>query len=115
MAAIPSLLNPDMSFVPEDELIAKSRYAGFCADFHSRLYSRYPSLHGRFRFFRNPDTEDVWSICEYGTFVFGVQLDPDIEVICIWDAAWFTEIGAWAPDPVEDAIKTVAERYFHSV
>jgi hypothetical protein len=111
VTVLPFLLNPGVPFVPEDELTAGIRYQGFGADFHSRLYDRCPSLRGRFRFFRAPDVEDVWSIYEDERLSFGVQLDPDIEVICIWDTSWFIEVGAWATDPVETAIKSVIKKY----
>lgn len=30
---------------------------------------------------------------EHGPSAFGIQLDPDIELICLWNASGFDEIG----------------------
>ena len=68
-------------------------------------------LSGKFRFFRDRSTDDVWSVCDTADCSFGVQLDPDIEVDCLWDAGWHDEIGTWVTDPVAYAIKEISDRY----
>lgn len=112
MSTLSPLLNPDIQFVVEEEADALRRYTRFAATFHARLYSEYPALRGRFRFFRDLSTDDVWSVCETEDCSFGVQLDPDIEVICLWDGSgWFDEIGTWKSDPIASAIEKISERY----
>jgi hypothetical protein len=106
-----SLLNPKVQYVAEDEAVAMKRYTRFAADFYGRLYAVHPALRGMFRFFRDPSTDDIWSVCETSDCSFGVQLDPDIEVICLWDGSWHDEIGTWILDPVDYAIKKIGERY----
>ncbi|MES2469060.1 MAG: hypothetical protein V4675_17270 [Verrucomicrobiota bacterium] len=112
MNTLSPLLNPNIQFVAEDEADAMRRYTRFAADFHTRLYSEYSAVRGRFRFFRDPSSDDIWSVCDRGDYSFGVQLDPDIEVICIWDTSgWFDEIGTWMSDPIAYAIEKIRERY----
>jgi hypothetical protein len=109
-----SLLNPTIKFLPEEEVVALARYTGFASDLFPRLYAVLPSLRGRFRFFRDPGTDDLWSVCEVGPHSFGLQLDPDIEVICLWDVGYHEEVGCWPPqlpDPVDYAINKIHERY----
>ena len=114
MSALSPLLNQLIQFVPENEAEALLRYKGFAADFYVRLYAEHSTLRGRFRFFRDPSTDDIWSVCETEDYAFGVQLDPDLEVICLWDTGHHEEIGTWISDPVAYAIKKIDERYMQS-
>jgi len=109
-----ALLNDTIAFIAEDEAAALARYTGFASNFFAHLYSALPSLRGSFRFFRDPETNDLWSVCEISPRPFGLQLDPDIEVICLWDASYHEEIGYWPPqlsNPVAYAIDKIRERY----
>lgn len=109
------LLNPEIPFVAEDEVVARARYVGFAADLYSRLYVEHPTLRGRIRFFRDPRTDDIWSVCDTGACSFGIQLDPDIKVICLWDTnGWFDEIGTWNADPVARAIDEITSPYLRA-
>lgn len=105
------LLNPNCAYVEESEATAISRYLGFAFDFFERLYAAHPRLRDRFRFFRDVHTDDLWSVCDATSRHFGIQLDPDIEVICLWDADYQDEIGSWHEDPVAYAIDEIRERY----
>lgn len=105
------LLNAGLQLEVASEVETHSRYDGFANGFFHRLYQVHPSLKGKFRFFRDQATEDVWSVCETPNFEFGVQLDPDIECICIWDETWHDEIGNWVNDPIEFAIGIITQRY----
>lgn len=105
------ILNPSIPFRSETESDAIDRYKGFAADFFPRLYQAWPALQGQFHFFKDPWTQDLWSVCHINGQDFGVQLDPDIEVICLWDANWHLETGTWQNDPVGFVIQTIQERY----
>lgn len=111
MSARHPLLGDTIAFVEETEAAARARYVGFAADLHDRLYAARPALRGAFRFFRDPGTRDLWSVCDPGGASFGLQLDPDIEVICLWSHAQAEELGAWWPDPVAKAIERIGETY----
>lgn len=108
------LLNQSIPFISETESDAISRYKGFASDFFPRLYQVLPVLRGRFRFFRDPQTQDLWSLCHIKGQDFGVQLDPDIEVICLWDASWHLETGIWQNDPMGFVIQTIQEHYLQA-
>ena len=110
-----NLLNPAIPFIPEEEAVALTRYTGFASDLIPRLYVTLPSLRGCFRFFRDPRSDDLWSVCVVAPHPFGLQLDPDIKVICLWNVAYGEEIGCWPPqipDPVAYAIDKIRECYF---
>lgn len=105
------LLNPAGSYIPESEQQAMARYSGFAATFFTALYLHFPSLAGEVQFFRDDAQPDIWAICGTGPLAFGVQLDPDIEVICLWTKNTHEEIGAWQADPVAHAIERVRTTY----
>ena len=109
---LPSLLNRSVDFVETGEAETLARYRGFASGFFAELYAAHRVLRGRFRFFREPATEDVWAVCSDPEF--GVQLDPDLEVICIWDAHWHDEIGTWIDQPMGYAVEIIGQRYLTS-
>lgn len=111
MTTLPSLLNSSLEYVEETEAQMVARYHGFGKALFSRLFSTHHAIRNQFRFFREITTDDVWAVCEIPRQSFGVQLDPDIECICIWDESSHDEIGTWIDDPVGFAIGVVCERY----
>ena len=102
-----SLLNPNVEYEEESESDAFFRYSGFGKELFNSIYKKYPKLKGVFKFFRDPGTQDIWAICETSEFSFGVELDPDIEVICLWNGSDFEEIGTWQENPEEYAIERI--------
>jgi len=42
---------------------------------------------------------------------FGVQLDPELEVVVVFDHSWQLEFGHLGGDRYADALLTVQERY----
>lgn len=111
MSARSRLFGTTLETYPESFADSLSRYRGFGSEFFPQLFLKFPKYEQFFCFFRDNQSDDVWAICETTDLEFGVQLDPDIECICIWDSDWHDEIGAWLPDPVGYAIKTVTARY----
>lgn len=105
------LLNPNGRYTQETLTSAMGRYQGFGADLLPRLLAMAPALGQYIRCFRDADTRDIWAICDSPWGIFGVQLDPDIEVICLWDADGQEEIGTWAEDPVGNALARIREDY----
>lgn len=108
------LLSPRIDLVPEAGADALRRYTGFGRELFDCLFAEMPNLAGKFRFFRDPGTNDIWSICEDGSSAFGVQLDHDIEVICLWNSSGFDEIGTWFDDPISQAIERIRTEYLKS-
>ncbi len=103
-------IQPTIEFAAESEAAALGRYGGFGRAVFDQLWKLHPQLRSGFQFFRDPRSEDLWSFCTTAKRHFGLQLDPDIEVICLWDGNESTEIGTWAIDPVADAVAWVTER-----
>lgn len=106
------LLNSSMNLVEESAAEASQRYTGFGQEFFSELFKILPKIRDSFTFYRNTDgTDDVWAIYHKGSVEFGVQLDPDIEVICVWDDSWHEEIGCWISQPVKYTINLITDRF----
>ncbi len=110
MPVDPRLIQPSIDFCTETEADALERYDGFGRAVFDALFESHPQLRGGFQFFRDPHSKDVWSYYSGNVREFGLQLDPDIEVICLWDGSESTEIGTWADDPVADAVEWVTKR-----
>lgn len=106
-----ALLNPSIAYEPETETSAITRYTGFGSGLFDAIYTELPSLVGTFTFFRDNKSPDVWAISNTNSATFGVQLDPEIEVICLWNESTFDEIGAWESAPILYAIARIKELY----
>ena len=111
MSVDPRLIQPSLDFDAETEAVALARYTGFGRAVFDSLWHVHPHLRDGFQFFRDSSnqSEDIWSFCTTGSREFGLQLDPDIEVICLWDDSGAVEIGTWADDPIADAVAWVTE------
>lgn len=106
------LLNSSLNLVEESEAEMSQRYTGFGSRIFNELFKELPKLSQAFKFYRNTDgTEDVWAIHNSDNIEFGIQLDPNIEVICIWDDSYCEEIGCWVSDPIGHAINVITQRY----
>lgn len=110
MSVAPRIVQPSIDFDTETESVVLGRYDGFGRAVFDALFESPPQLRGGFQFFRDPRSDDIWSFCSASVRKFGLQLDPDIEVICLWDGSESTEIGTWADDPVADAVAWVTKR-----
>ena len=95
----------------ETESEALGRYQGFGAELYPRIWRHYPHLRSHFTFLKDRATDDVWSVCVRGASSFGIQLDPDIEVICLWNSEGGQEIGDWEADPVTAAFDALRTTY----
>lgn len=102
-------------YVPEPEAEALARYDGFGRELFGLLRHDLPQV--VFEFARNPaeQRDDVWAICHCGLQAFGIQLDPLIEVIVLFDEERCEEIGTWQDDPVGYAIARIREQYAHAI
>lgn len=107
----PLLSNRD-NFNEESYADVVSSYSGFGADLFNFLSKHNPDLFSRLRFFRSTrlQSEDVFAIYESGNNAFGIMLDPDCEVICLWNGTGIrTEIGAWSENEYEEAFAFINE------
>ena len=96
----PRILQPSIEFEVESYITVSKRYGKFGCD----LINTINSLFGEsVIFLKDPDTDDVWG---FSKGKFGFQLDPDLEIINIWeDELNFTEFGSWLNSPIKEAIK----------
>ena len=111
----PRILHRHLVFEVETEGEALKRYRGFGAALFPRLWRECPHLRARFTFLKETTTDDVWSVCERGPWSFGIQLDPDIEVICLWNTEVSEEIGDWGEDAVAQALAALRTTYIRGL
>jgi len=107
----PRACHPGVTFAVESEAEALNRYHGFGAGLFRILWKRHPELRGRFVFLKDECSDDLWSFCNLDSSPFGIQLDPDIEVICLWNTDVGEEIGDWETDPVGAALESLEQTY----
>ena len=109
MPVDPHVVQPTITFNAKSEAAALNRYGGFGLAVFDALWLAHPQLRDGFQFFRDPRSDDIWAFRTAGNREFGLQLDPDIEVICLWCDSGAVEIGTWADDPITDAVAWVTE------
>ena len=99
---------PAHKWIEESEDETRARYHGFGHDFFTKLGEHSPKMLQDTRFFcaQGYPTNDVFAICAL-PHSFAVQLDPDCEVICLWNENQWHEIGAWSDDPCTEALKFI--------
>ena len=98
------LLNVGWSYTTESLDECTARYLRFGSELYHRMADTLPECFAALRYFRADDhqTEDSFAICDIA-HPFGIQLDPDCEVICLWDSQTHIEIGTWSADPYAEA------------
>ncbi|MCE2596673.1 hypothetical protein K6Y31_17940 [Motilimonas cestriensis] len=82
------------------------RYKGFGRDLFNLIANDLPSHFSNLKFYKSKtyQDEDVFAICEGLGHDYGIQLDPDCEVICLWDGNTHIEIGTWSENEYEESI-----------
>ncbi len=105
------LLNKTLKYKSESIQEVLNRYSGFGADIFSKISEFYPELYSNLKYYRAiaVQTNDVFAVCENIANEFAIQLDPDIEIICIWDEKNSIEIGDWATDEYQEAMSFIEE------
>ncbi|PPC76877.1 hypothetical protein WH50_22050 [Pokkaliibacter plantistimulans] len=118
-----SLLQSDFQGEYEQESYEamRRRYPGFGVGLFEQLQLRMPGVFAGLRFYyrsNSPFALDAFAICKGLQTEFAIQLDGDIEMICIWDTDSHIEIGDWYDqDPVTVALDYIRQHYLvmHSV
>lgn len=80
--------------------------------FFARLWELYPLTREALVFLRwEGQPLDVYAVYDRIEDGFGVQIDPELGYIIVWDARVQGEYAAWTPetDPVEDALGHIAQ------
>jgi hypothetical protein len=111
-AGVSSLLPEGFGFEEETFAQVSTRYAGFGRGVFTALEAASPAAFAALRFYRATIYQqgDVYAVCRWGDGEVAIQLDPDCEVICVWDRGAHVEIGAWAKDPEAAAVAFIGER-----
>jgi hypothetical protein len=107
------LLPTHFVFQPETYEAMRSRYDGFGLDVFEAMKSSMPSVFEALRFYRESSHQpsDVYAVCHWNQTSFAIQLDPDCEVICLWDRSIQTEIGTWESDPASAALDFIQAHF----
>lgn len=100
-------------FIEENYTSITQRYSGFGSQLFTHLNAHFPNILLHFRFFRslNFQEKDVFAIYQSQSVSFAIQLDPDIEVIVLWDKTNSIEIGAWSEDEYKEAIDFIEANF----
>lgn len=99
-----------LSFLDKAEALAQASQLGQM--FYDTLCSRYPELADKavfFSFAKQPN--DTWMIFDLGTNAFGIQVDPEVGVIVLFDEGLQQEFGDWHNDLIDAVVSTIEGRY----
>ncbi|AUD03536.1 hypothetical protein [Spirosoma pollinicola] len=93
------LLFLNEQYVKENYDDFMSRYSGFGEDLYSLLSEQLPEVFRKLTFYKGIvyQTEDSYAVF-IGEPAFGIQLDPLIEVVVIWDHSRHAEFSSWLND-----------------
>jgi hypothetical protein len=106
------LLNKSWSYTTDFLDDGARHYSGFGSELYHRMADTLPECFAALRYFRAEDyrTADSYAVCEIA-HPFAIQLDPDCEVICLWDSQTHVEIGTWSPDPYAEAFDFIRRHF----
>ena len=108
------LLNDSWTYSPETYDEFALRYSGWGRELYHQMATILPEFHAALQYFRADcyQTEDSFAVCKIA-HPFGIQLDPDCKVICLWDEEIHIEIGTWSTEPYEESFEFI-RRHFTS-
>ena len=83
--------------------------------FLGMLFMRFPALLNDAVFMRyTQQPEDVWVLIDREHAGFGIQIDPVLDVIVVWNERGQQEFGSWHTDLVDAAITAIAAQHLAS-
>lgn len=106
---ITDLLPSNEEFQEETLNKVYERYSGIGRDLYQLIEEKLPQVFSNLRFYQGTNYQigDSYAVYEdpdnHGKS-FAIQLDPDIEVIVLWNSEIQTEIGSWVEKPEKEAI-----------
>lgn len=112
-----NLLNDSWEYIQESQDDVVARYDGFGKKLFDVMSAVLPRCYQGLKFYRaiSHQTEDVFAICESVGHDFGIQLDPDCEVICLWDKSTYIEIGCWSEDEYSESIEFIKANFGNQI
>lgn len=110
------LLPSNQEFQEESLDKVHERYSGFGRDLYRLIGERLPYVLINLRFYQgmNYQMGDSYALYENPDNPgrsFAIQLDPDIDVIILWNSEIQTEIGNWVRNPEEEAIIFIQDEF----
>lgn len=93
----------------ESRVEAEARAPEFGRRFLKSAGERFPGLQDGMMFLRwSTQPADVYAVYFWRGAGIGVQIDPDLEYLIVWDGHLSAEFGDWDGDPVPQALEFVA-------
>ena len=86
---------------------ALERSTELSREFFEMLWQHYPKLKADLHFLHwTEQPEDIYAVYDVSQNGFGVQIDPHLDLIIIWDEHYTVEYGRWTlkDDPVGKAL-----------
>lgn len=109
-----TLLRKDISFAEESYISFKKRYDGFGKDLYDLVRTRHPDVFLAFVFYRSLNDSqplDSYAVYSNGSKSFAIQLNYIGEIIGLWNYEVAFEIGTWAENEYDLAIKAIEENF----
>lgn len=123
MSTHPSeLFHSNGEFVKEKYEDLIMRYSGFGIELLIMLKNNYNDIFSKLDFYKDQksyhqDLDDLlpdsFSLYRNGVTEFAIQLDPEIEVICIWNKNKHIEINSYWKNPVQKSMEIILEEFIH--
>nr|WP_309757463.1 hypothetical protein [Flavobacterium sp.] len=119
---ISELLGDSQYYEEESYFDMIGRYKGFGENFYSLLKEKLPLIFTHLKFYKATETTLIYVLGEaqtsdsYAIFAndnnsFGIQLEPETPVICIWNWENHFEIGDWSENPDVEALNCLMEHF----
>ena len=104
-------LLPDFGFESESIENVRKRYSGFGIALFKLIEDCHEEVCDRLAFYRSTthQNNDVYAVCSNKNNSCAIQLDPDTEVICLWNKTVRTEITSWSENPEHEALEFLLE------
>jgi hypothetical protein len=104
-------LLPDFGFESESIESVRKRYSGFGISLFKLIEDCHEEVYGCLAFYRSTTHQknDVYAVCSCNNYSCAIQLDPDTEVICLWNKTVRTEITSWSENPEHEALEFLLE------
>lgn len=106
-------LLPNWKFREENLEEFNERYSGFGREFYKTLDNSPPNALVKIKLYQSLEyqTEDSIAIYSDNTTSFGIQLDPFIEVIVLWNKENHIEISSHTVDAYQVAIDQIRTKF----
>jgi hypothetical protein len=98
-----------LSFLGKAKALARA--SQLSREFYAALRSHYPELADKAVFLwfaKQPD--DTWMVFDLGPNTFGIQVDPELEVIVLFDGESQQEFGGWHNDLIGAVVAAIGGR-----